>query len=236
MVKRRRNVSSTRRVRRKMPMRRKFRGRRKVVSRSRIPRSLVPKRFKRTMTYVDKIALNAPLAGGPQSWFFSCNSLYDPDRTGTGHQPRGFDEIMPMFDHYVVIGAKMVITAAARTDTAGDAQQIVAIKIKDNPVASTNMVDLLENGDVVYKTLGGANSSKGILQMSKSINPNKFLGRSKPMADPQLKGSVAANPAEECYFEIVTGAIGTGDPATIDILVTISYTAVFIEPKDLARS
>jgi hypothetical protein len=130
----------------------------------------------------------------------------------------------------------MVLQIASRADDAAGARAIVAVKIRDTNTASTNMVDLLENGDVKYKVIGESGSSKGLQSLVYSVNPNKYLGRSKPLADPTLKGSSFANPTEECYFEIVAGAIGTDDPLAVDILVTISYTAVFIEPKELARS
>jgi len=208
----------------------------KRLTSSSVPRSLMPDQYKRTLTYVDKISLDGGIGGTPSSWFFSCNSLYDPDRTGTGHQPRGFDQIMPMFDHYVVIASKMVATVVSRSDTAVNGRAIVAVKLRDTAAASTNMVDLLENGNVDYIVSGTAQANNGVKTISTKVNPNKFLARSKPLSDPDLKGTIASNPAEECFFEICAGAIGTDDPIAVDILVTIQYTAVFIEPKELARS
>lgn len=38
------------------------------------------------------------------------NSLYDPDRTGTGHQPYGFDALSVAYNRYKVNSATVVLT------------------------------------------------------------------------------------------------------------------------------
>ena len=35
---------------------------------------------------------------------FSLSSLFDPDVTGTGHQPVGYDQIMALYEEYIVKG------------------------------------------------------------------------------------------------------------------------------------
>lgn len=48
------------------------------------------------------------LFGTEQS--FRVNSLFDPDKTGTGHQPMGFDQLMLLYFRYKVFAVKAEIT------------------------------------------------------------------------------------------------------------------------------
>lgn len=224
--------------------RRRFSTRRKVYARRRsmpsyrsvVPRGVMPRVLKKKMQYFEKISINAGLGGTPSSWFFSCNSLYDPNRTGTGHQPMGFDQLMPFFDHYVVIGSKITIKCMSSQSTSGGANSLVGIRLRDGAIATTNMTQALENGNMTYGLLGTQDSARSSLTLSKAVNPAKFLGRSKALADSQLKGSVSSNPAEECYFEVLSGSFGDDDPGSFDILVNITYVALFIEPKEMTQS
>ena len=35
------------------------------------------------------------------------NSLFDPDQTGTGHQPYYFDQFAALYNRYTVLGSKL---------------------------------------------------------------------------------------------------------------------------------
>lgn len=64
-----------------------------------------------TLRYSD-IKLYSPLgAGAAQGNIYSINDLRDPDVTGAGHQPMGFDQYMSQFRHFMVYAAKFTIHA-----------------------------------------------------------------------------------------------------------------------------
>lgn len=186
-----------------------------------------------TFVYADKITLNAG-AGSVASHVFTCNGLYDPDITSTGHQPRGFDNLMALYDHYVVIGARMTVLYSNKGTTL---PYIVTLRALDTATATTTTINVMENRYVkaaVSDVITGGNPS-GSLDLS--INPNKFLGRSYPLSDPDLKGAIASNPSEQAYFHIsVFGTGAVDDPAAIDCYVRIEYDTILIEPKQPAQS
>ena len=41
--------------------------------------------------------------------FFSANGCFDPNVTGTGHQPMGFDQMMLFYEQYTVVRSKISI-------------------------------------------------------------------------------------------------------------------------------
>ena len=164
----------------------------------------------------------------------SCNGLFDPDKTGIGHQPMGFDQVMPLYDHYVVIGAKITIQFTNEGDVV-PAQ--VGCYINDATTSLTSVDEICENGYNKSMVLGVRGQSDSTKTMVVKLNPNKFLGRTKPLADPQLKGTITANPAEECYFDIwASPNDGVSTMGSVIARYTVEYVALFIEPRKLTTS
>lgn len=177
--------------------------------------------------YHDQITL-APATGSSAVHVFSANGMYDPDITATGHQPRGFDQVMALYDHYVVLGAKITcIFGSGGTSGAS----VCGIRVADNATVSASNDYNMEAGNCVV----GANpvSTGGDpLRLTMQVNPNKFLGRSNPLSDPELKGTTSANPTEQCYFHVfafMNNAAGT--PVNEYVSVILEYSAMLIEPK-----
>ncbi len=224
MPKRRRRRRKRRRTRRK---------RRRFTTPSRNMGPLAVK-IRAKLWYHEAITLDPGIGGLPSGYAFSCNNLYDPNNTGAGHQPRGWDQLMVLYDHAVVIRAEMYFYVS-NADTAN--ASIFAALVRDTNVLFPNQQDILENRFVKVRTLAPENSGKNTLSGRISVNPNAFLGRSKPLADPDLKNSVVAGPSEECFFQIYVFSL----PDTVDVgpsyaHVRIGYTAIFIEPKQPAAS
>lgn len=63
-------------------------------------------------------------AGVPAFYQFAGNSLYDPDISGTGHQPLGFDQWSAFYNKYCVTGSK-IRAVYTLTTTSTVAQQSV---------------------------------------------------------------------------------------------------------------
>jgi len=186
------------------------------------------------LRYNDSFSLD-PIASLAATQVFSCNGLYDPNITSGGHQPRGFDEIMALYDHFVCIGSKITVNVANPHERAC----IIGIAIKDGTTTTADPENLMENRLMKYITIPGRNGSVGesVRTISMKVNPNKFLGRSHPLADPELKGTDGSNPAEGCFFHIFCYLIDPGvEQGPLTAQVVIDYTAVFIEPKQPIKS
>ncbi len=196
----------------------------------------MPSKLKRTFNYAEKITMNAP-AGASASYRFSCNGMYDPNRSGVGHQPMGFDQFVGvLYDHFTVIAAKITVTAMSQTTTVPQANQIMSIQIRDTSTATTPIERAIEQGRAVYGHIGSSSGSAAVLKLTHKVAPHKFLGRSHPLSDPDLKGNNTADPAEECFFEINVASQDGDDPEDLDLLVVIEYTAILTERVRLLQS
>ena len=97
----------------------------------RVPANLgpLPMTQKAKFNYFNGFNLDVGAVGIPASYVFSANGLYDPNITGIGHQPRGFDQLMALYDHYVVIGVRAILTVHG-SDTGNGT--ICGMYVKDN--------------------------------------------------------------------------------------------------------
>lgn len=214
---------------RKTRKRRRTRSRtRRNYKRSRKVPPLWPTAKPASLKYGEYISWISPV-GVAAVYNYSCNGLFDPNISGTGAQPRGFDQIMPFYDHYVVIGARMSIVFQNQSEHPVRA----GIMIRDVSSSATQTPDTIQ--EYRHKRMvtldGTIRGGKSWAQVSYKVNPNKFLHRSHPMSDDQLKGSVSTNPSEQCFFQIFAFALDGVSDASVVAQVKIDYAAVFLEPK-----
>lgn len=165
----------------------------------------------------------------PGSVIFRANGMHDPEVALGGHQPRGFDQLMAFYDHFVVIGATITVYASV---VSGGGSAIVSIQNRDSATPALTRDDVIEYGDKSTTILGGTDTER-VAVLSHSVNVGKFLGRSSVMSDPDLKGSAVGDPAEQAYFHVyaIHGSNDTEDAPPVFLTCEIEYTAIMIEPK-----
>lgn len=217
-----------RNYKRRAPRRRNYRKRRMFM------RSPLQTRLLTRLTYGDdELTLN-PAVGSCAGRIFSANGMYDPDITGVGHQPRGFDELMALYDHFTVIGAKITVDFV-NTDTSN--AMVCGIVTQDNNTLTTDIHDLLERKGFKYRQIGNKNgATANTCRITQVINPAKFLGRSKALSDPELKGSKVANPGEQAFFVPYVFSPAGADGGNVYLTVKIEYTAILHEPHQPGKS
>lgn len=208
-------------------------GRRRVRAR-RKPRAIVPVsnapfpkiRFAK-LVYYEEVQLN-PTAGGIAYNVFRTNSLYDPNSTGTGHQPMGFDQLMALYNHYEVYGSKIT----ARFIPSGN-QYYCGVYLDDDGSATTNITELLEQRGSRSRIL--SNSASRPTVVTQRYSQTKTFGKTVRGDDTQ-KGNSAASPSEMSYFMVYAASVGSTDPGAVTVLVRIEFFAKFSELKTLTQS
>lgn len=193
-----------------------------------------PKNILRKLRYTDIVYLN-PAAGTQVSHFFSANGIFDPDISGTGHQPVGFDQYMLMYDHYQVLGSKCTMKILPNTSTgAQNESQIASLKLQDQNTASTDYRVGIENGQSSWTIVSAGDGAK-IKTISKTFSSRKTFP-SRQGAE-TLVGSATANPQEGMFFGLSSQGVDLiNNPGGIYVHVVIDYSVRFTERKQLALS
>lgn len=168
--------------------------------------------------------------------FYSANGLFDPDRTGTGHQPMGFDQMMALYEQYTVLRAHIKVTFAS----AGEHARVGIYLSPDATVSG--LPRLVENGLITMGVVNGPATSNGqysFKTLELVCDIPKYFGKTREavLADPEMYGTIAADPAEQVYFAVCAWA---GFDSAVDVAVgydvVITYESKYWEPKKLASS
>lgn len=231
---------SRRSYRRRRPYKRRFARFRKFRRTRRIKRMPLASQATRKvikLRYVDDITIDAGI-GALGTYVFRANSIYDPNYTGVGHQPRGRDEWALFYNKYVVLGSKITVKFQT-TDSAASAPCKVGIAVKDVATVLSNATAYAENMHSRWSFIGTRDSGKPMTTITHKVNPRKFLNK-KTFDDPNLEGGLgtsASNPTEEIFYHLfVQNEAQAVDLGTIFCSVMIEYLVALREPISLGAS
>jgi len=193
-----------------------------------------PARIVRRLRYADNDSLTCT-SGAVATWVLRANDLFDPDLTGTGHQPMGFDQLMVWYNHFCVVRSKLLVTFC--NTSAGNGNPVACIRQDASATPLTVPSRIQEMGGCTLDTLGHGGFDSSEKTLVSYIDMAKLQGVSQDAitADPSLRGDAATSPTELTYFHIAvwdTAAI----TATITFQFILEQEAVFMEPRDLTQS
>lgn len=202
------------------------------------PLNAFPNSYTAKLRYVEETSLNAA-AGTIASYVYRANDCYDPNLTGVGHQPKGFDELMARYDHFTVIGSRITIKYMPTTPQAGNTSYLgIYLSDSGTRVAGHSSVsDLLESRSAGrYITVGDSAFSGRKNAVYNTFSAKKFFRKKEVVGDSLYRGTIAASPTEQAYYELYAASCGGIDSSAVNILVVIDYLVVFTERKYLSPS
>lgn len=227
------------RLRSKFPRRKRVMRKKYVRRVSRKPgiRGFAPLGLKQAvrLRYCDHVALN-PAVGYSGDYVYRANDLYDPNLTGTGHQPYGFDQLMAMYEHFTVVGSKITVNFV-NTQTAGT-PMICALKLDtlDTTLASQDMQYIREMPGQLARVV---NTQTPGCTLRKAFSAAKHftIPRGSVVSSAPHQGAIGASPSTCAYYHVLVGPVDSStDLASMTLTVTIDYFAVFTNPLTLGSS
>lgn len=200
----------------------------------RSPRYIIGTTQRSTLRYSGFVTItSSAVTGAAGTHVFSANGCFDPDNTGVGGQPRGFDQLMTLFDHYTVTGS----TIEVRFANASSTRPLCAISVRDGNVVDATMKGVAEYGNKVMTNTAMAKQGTGdnvgspFKYLKTAVTVGTFLGRKSVQSDPELKGTAASNPTEQVFYHVTAGDVYNANTVSVDCYVSITYDVVFHEPK-----
>jgi len=197
-----------------------------------VNRSLQPiaQRYFCRMKYCENILVTS-LAGAAQ-YSFNLNSIFDPNRTGIGHQPYGHDTLETLYNRYRVIKCSYAISAI---DTNGKYIQVSAIPANEL-VTVSNIAQVTENARARYITQA---PNAALKTLKGTVHLPSLVGRSKAqyMSDDRYQAIYGASPAEAAILTVAAQTLsGASDNMSIAFNITLNYTVESFDVKNLGQS
>jgi len=190
-----------------------------------------PDQLKIKLKYSELLVLTS-LVGAVTSNAFRMNSIFDPNQTGTGHQPYAFDQWAAMYSKYCVLGSKLTATFTQSGNTGGP-WDVGVIGDGDASIASLPSTNR-ETADSDTKVLAVSTGSNNVIKCSTTYSPWKRLGLA--YTDDTVQGATTSNPTQPWY-----GVVWCADmvgPASSNVFckVDMEFTVLFTRPINNAGS
>jgi len=194
--------------------------------------------------------LSQTLTDIPITYQFRGNSLYDPDYTGVGSQPRwvdtflGANDTSAPYNRYCVLASKCIVSIwqdPTLTGTNGSTAGVVSVI----PIAGTTAVtpptslkEIQERAFVRWKNVGNANSHKPLVIKHFAKTKALWSGAS-PLTDQTFSAQYNNNPSKEWSWAISAVNIISGAGINLFscyVTVRIKYYCMLNTLNDVANS
>jgi len=190
-----------------------------------------PKKMTMTHKYHEVVSHTSTL-GAPGFYKFACNGMFDPNLTSVGHQPYYYDQMSAIYDHYTVIGAKIVVKVIPTNNNQNSFYVTMSQNDDTTQTAGIDATAEQSSGSHIIVPYG-ANDVVRILRNSWSAK--KTFGGSV-LGNDNLQGNATANPTEITVWTIGILAMDAISTVNSYLDISIEYIAVWDEIRDIAGS
>lgn len=198
--------------------------------------NLLPKYFKTQMVYEDDISYPLYYAG-TTLLTYRANSIYDPNYTGGGHYPYGYNTMMKFYERYKVTSSEISIqwNPTAFVNTVPYNMRIWLLPLPtlagvgvfshtdflENPLGG-NIGQIGQAGSIVFQNVGHAESK---------FSASKFFKGQNKGAD--TSADMGTNPLEVAYYVIgfQAGSTYITTDLTTTFRVRLKMNVTFSQPK-----
>lgn len=169
---------------------------------------------------------------------YKVNSLFDPDETGGGHQPAGFDILTQIYNRYKVNHVKITMKVM------DPSQDGIAVGwMLTNPSNGSDSIGGGTIGDIKEKQQSGVvfvnNTGSQIRTKVISLPMHTIAGVTKLQfkADPDnYTGSAIGDPGNVCKIQFAAADINGGSSATVSVNIQLEFYTMWYQRKTLAQS
>lgn len=186
-------------------------------------------RFITRLKYAQQVTttLSGGVFGTPQR--FNLNSIYDPDRTGVGHQPFGHDLLQTLYNRYRVYK----VTGYVRFLTSASGVAVTACVTPENNTTTYNNIEHMMESPNSHVTYLNHQTNSPLVKFRVDLPRLGGYSRREYSTSSRTEAQFGADPSE-----IQTLAIGlyAGSTATINAQVVMIYHVECTDPKEVSQS
>ncbi len=191
-----------------------------IASRSPFP---LPLSFRTCLRYYEQVNFSA--VSTPYVYVFRANSGYDPNQTGSGSQPVGWDNLLTFYNSTFVVGSKIVVTFINGGTV--PIQFGIAPTIASNTISSYDNLKIYGRSTAFSHVDGTTRGSSSIKSLENEVVTLNFYGQPYDR-DFQAQGQAA--PSKTLFWTIAFQTSDQTSLITAQMQVEIFYDLVFSDP------
>jgi len=131
---------------------------------------------------------------------FRLNSLFDPDYTGVGAQPLGFDQWAALYGSYRVIRASAKLTAAASVSQA--IPMVMGFYPSTDATTESIIDNAMQKPRSSYQVVSWVGTNKNTVKRSYPLHAILGLTAEQYRTQPETAATVSANPGTPVYLTL----------------------------------
>jgi len=191
----------------------------------------IPVSTTQVLTYEDLLTLSP---GSPRTQYtFRGNSLFDPDYTSTGHQPRYFDTYAAIYERYRVTSSRVTLDLINGNATSG---VIYTILPHTDVITTTSWQAVAELPQAKVSQIVPI-ASRYPMRLSHRQTTSRVCGlQRREILDQDYSAAVGSNPINLWYWNIGIESVDGATNIGISFRVRLEYTATFYERAETGLS
>lgn len=201
--------------------------------------NVLPRRWRGNLRYAETFSLSTGAAGIlGTSQVMRLNSVYDPNSTGTGHQPYGYDQLSAFYQSYIVHACRYRLICSTIGGTPEVAVAFQVLPTGTNLLTGTSVDAATEKSMAVVFPVGPSGNARtrevsGAVQLYKvmGVTPQQYLNDLS-----QFAALISANPSTTLYLEVCIGSYSGTAGETLAVQIVLDYDVEFFQPVTMAQS
>jgi len=158
------------------------------------------------------------------------NALFDPDQTGVGHQPKGFDQYSQIYSKYRVYSSRIQCSALV-----GNSSTCILAIVPDTDVILSVTPSSLGEDARCKKTTIIPTGGNGTRSVKHEMTTCQQLGK-HTIQDEDYAGSTLSNPTQLWYWNVIGYSIDGTSPLNLRFNMRITYTVEFYDRIEITPS
>jgi len=200
-----------------------------------------PRQLITEFTYSENIVITSTV-GAPFNYLFSGNSLFDPNVTGTGTQPRFFDTLCGAnntsapYQSYRVLWSKFEVEAIDVTDSINARGYVGVGWISGAQTGASTLAELRMRSDYNIKYMGIYTGGKELCKVSKYGSIKTLFGIKDLKDDEETASTYGTSPAKLARWVLTYIPFDEATTDQIRCLVKIIYKVQLFNRNDVSDS
>lgn len=184
------------------------------------------------LSYVDRIDI-ATMVNAYTPYVFRGNSLFDPDVTGTGHQPLYFDQYSALYSKYRVLGSSLQLDVV---NNSGVSALFYAAEANTDVSTITAISTLYEQSRAAAPKLVPI-AARITSRMKRYMSTRKVCGLTKTQVyDDTFAAGVTGSPSNVWYWNILFESVDGTTVINGHFMVKIDYYVQFFDRTLIGQS